>query len=298
MGIIWYAIFPTHQSRLLNYFGQSRQSSRPHVWWCPTGPLAHLPIHAAGIYNSEKTHAGPCVSDFVVSSYTPTVSALIERTKLPQISNETPTRLLLVSQPNTPGLPYIPAARAETRALKQMMEKNNIASVLIEDATATAARVTKEMNTHTWVHFACHGIQDREPLKSGLHLYDRRLELLEMMKQRISDADHSFLSACQTGTGDKQLADEVVHIAAGMLALGYRGVVATLWSISDFHGPEIAQDFYQYMIDVRSGGAAGRWLDSTQAAYALDHSIQKIREKLGDGEAALAIWVPYVHYGI
>ena len=214
------------------------------------------------------------------------------------ISNETPTRLLLVSQPTTPGLPYIPAARTETHTLKQLMEKNNITSSLIEDTAATAARVIEEMNTHSWVHFACHGIQDQEPLKSGLHLYDSRLELLEMMKQRISEADHSFLSACQTGTGDKQLADEVVHIAAGMLALGYRGVVATLWSISDYHGPEIAQGFYQYLLDVRSGGAAVRRLDSTQAAYALDHSIQKIREKLGDGEAALAIWVPYVHYGI
>ena len=44
--------------------------------------------------------------------------------------------------------------------------------------------------------------------------------------------------------------------------------------------------------------AAWRRLDSTQAAYALDHSIQEIREKLGDGEAVLGIWVPYVHYGI
>ena len=217
---------------------------------------------------------------------------------MPHISNETPTRLLLVGQPTTPGLSYIPAARTETHALKKMMEKNNIASVLIEDAAATSARVTEEMNTHSWVHFACHGIQDREPLKSGLHLYDSRLELLEMMKQRIPDADHSFLAACQTGTGDEHLADEAVHIAAGMLAVGYRGVVATLWSISDHHSPEIAQGFYQYLLDVRSGGAAGRRLDSTQAAYALDHRIQKIREKMGDGEAALAIWVPYVHCGI
>ena len=217
---------------------------------------------------------------------------------MPHILNDTPTRLLMVSQPTTPGLSHIPYARTETHALKEMMEKNNIASVLIEDAAATAARVTEEMNTHNWVHFACHGIQDGEPLKSGLHLHDSRLELLEMMKQRIPDADHSFLAACQTGTGDEQLADEVVHIAAGMLAVGYRGVVATLWSISDPHGPEIAQCFYQYLVDVRSGGVVGRRLDSTQAAYALDHSIYKIREKLGDSEAALAIWVPYIHYGI
>ena len=216
---------------------------------------------------------------------------------MPHSSNDTTTRLLLVSQPTIPGLSYIRGARTETHALKEMM-KNIIASVLIEDAAATAALVIEEMNTHNWVHFAYHGIQDREPFKSGLHLHDSRLELLEMMKQRIPDADHSFLSACQTGTGDEQLADEAVHIAAGMLALGYRGVVATLWSISDHHGPEIAQGFYQHLLDVRLGGAAGRRLDSTQAAYALSHSIHEIREKLGDGEAVLVIWAPYVYCGI
>ena len=179
-----------------------------------------------------------------------------------------------------------------------MSEKNNIVAALLEDAAATAARVTEEMNAYSWVHFACHGIQDPEPLKSGLHLHDGRLELLEMMKRRIPDADHAFLSACQTGTGDEQLADEAVHIAAGMLAVGYRGVVATMWSISDAHGPEIAEGFYQHLLNAGSAEAGEQRLDSTCAAYALDHSIQKIRQKLGDGERALLTWVPYVHFGI
>ena len=55
------------------------------------------------------------------------------------------------------------------------MEKNDIASALIEDTAVTAARIIEEMNTHSWVHFDCHGIQDQEPLKSRLHLYDSRL---------------------------------------------------------------------------------------------------------------------------
>jgi hypothetical protein len=43
---------------------------RPRVWWCPTGCFAHLPIHAAGA--DDKW-----CSDYVVSSYTPTISSLI-----------------------------------------------------------------------------------------------------------------------------------------------------------------------------------------------------------------------------
>lgn len=37
-------------------------------------------------------------------------------------------------------------------------------------------------------------------------------------------------------TGDEKLSDEVVHLAAGISAAGYRGVVATMWSISDVYG--------------------------------------------------------------
>ena len=211
-----------------------------------------------------------------------------------------PSCVLLISQPSTPGLPPIPATRTETRGLRDTMAKEHFKALLLEDDAATMARVTEEMKTHDWVHFACHAIQDRsDPLKSGIHLHDGRLELVEMMKQQISNADHVFLSACQTGTGDEKLSDEVAHIAAGMLAVGYRGVVGTMWSISDTHAPEIAKGFYEHLLDGVPRGEGGRKrLDSSYAARALDESIRKTREQLGDSEDALLTWVPYVHFGI
>jgi hypothetical protein len=39
----------------------------PRMWWCPTGLLAFLPLHAA-----LRPGSGECALDFVVSSYTPT----------------------------------------------------------------------------------------------------------------------------------------------------------------------------------------------------------------------------------
>ena len=205
------------------------------------------------------------------------------------------TRLLLISQPSTPRLTRIPATSVETRKLNNMMEKEGIESLLLEDDAATIARVTEEMGTHSWVHFACHAIQDQvDSLNSGVYLHDRQLSLLEMMKQRMPYADHAFLSACQTCTGDENLSDEAVHIAAGMLAVGYQGVVATMWSVSDEFGPEIAEGFYGYMLGMTQ---SLRGLDSGSAARALDNSIRKIRLRLGDSENALLIWVPYVHFG-
>ena len=174
------------------------------------------------------------------------------------------------------------------------MDGSGIDVLLLEDAEATTEKVRTEMKSHKWVHFACHGIQDVvEPLKSGVYLHDGRLELLEIMRQQIPNPDLAFLSACQTSKGEMGLSEEAVHLTAGLLAAGYRGVVGTMWDISDMHGPEFATEFYKYLLTHKSSEG----LDSTQAAYALDHAVRKVRESLGDGDNAFLTWVPYVHFG-
>jgi len=229
----------------------------------------------------------------MIPSYTPTVRSLNNKFFASSTSSKC-TSLILISQPNTPGLSSIPSTRKETHDLEALMKGTAIDALLLEDSEATREKVKAEMKSRSWVHFACHGVQDvHQPLESGLCLHDGRLELLEIMKQQIPNLDLAFLSACQTSKGDLKLSEEVVHLAAGMLAAGYRGVVGTMWSISDMHGPEFATEFYQYLI--REKGSEG--LDSTQAAYALDHATRKVRESLGEGDTAFLTWVPYVHFG-
>jgi CHAT domain-containing protein len=229
----------------------------------------------------------------VVSSYTPTVTSLNQKFNMSSNSSKC-TGLVLISQPNSPGLPPIPSTQKETHDIKALMDGSDIDILLLEGSEATTERVKTEMKGHNWVHFACHGIQAvDEPLKSGVHLHDGRLELLEIMRQQISNPDLAFLSACQTSKGDLKLSEEVVHLAAGMLAAGYRGVVGTMWNISDMHGPEFAIEFYKYLLTEK--GLEG--LDSTWAAYALDHAVRKVQESLGDSDAAFLTWVPYVHFG-
>ncbi|KAF8962055.1 CHAT domain-containing protein [Flammula alnicola] len=277
---------------VLGYSYHSDPSDRRRIWWCPTGPLAFLPLHAAGIYGSEY-QPGSCVSDFVVSSYTPTVRSLNDKFLASSTSSRS-TSLVLISQPHTPGLRSIPSTRTETHALEALMKGTAVDALLLEDSEATREKVKAEIKSRSWVHFACHGVQDvHQPLESGLCLHDGRLELLEIMKQQIPNPDLAFLSACQTSKGDLKLSEEVVHLAAGMLAAGYRGVVGTMWSISDMHGPEFAKEFYQYLL--KENGSEG--LDSTWAAYALDYATRKVRESLGEGDTSFMTWVPYVHFG-
>ncbi|KAH9485859.1 hypothetical protein JR316_0002774 [Psilocybe cubensis] len=276
---------------VLAYTIPPKRSDRPRLWWCPSGPLSFLPLHAAGVYGPKEQIS---VADFVISSYTPTVRSLTEKFEKSSSGRCAKTSVLLVSQQWTPGLPSIPSTKTETQAIKSLLEKSGINTLLLENADATRDRVKNELDAHGWVHFACHGIQDpNNALSSGLCLHDGRLELLETMQKHTQNKRVAFLAACQTGTGDSKLSEEVVHIAAGMLATGYHGVVGTMWNISDKHGPLFAEEFYRYLL----GRMGSNGLDGNLAAYALDHATSVVRQNLGNSELGLLKWVPYVHFG-
>ncbi|KAF8951900.1 CHAT domain-containing protein [Flammula alnicola] len=286
---------------ILDGLAISRPSTDPsRIWWCATGPLSFLPIHGAGLYGRKKNTAGPCLSDFAISSYTPTVGALLERTKKSQNikADQNLSGLVMVSQPNTPLLPSIPGTTREIRAIEQVLKGTKHSVLCLEGDVASKSRVIKEMETHPWIHFACHAIQETSnPLESGFYLYDKRLDLAEIIQKRLPTAEFAFLSACQTSTGDEKLSEEAVHLAGGMLAAGYQGVVATMWSIQDRHGPKIAGDFYTSVLS-RGTPDEGEGLKSGAAAHALHYAIQQIRKTLGDSEGSLLVWVPYVHMGV
>ena len=55
----------------------------PILQWCPTGHFTFLPIHAAGNYYDEQLEAIECAADYFISSYTPTVGALLARPPVP-----------------------------------------------------------------------------------------------------------------------------------------------------------------------------------------------------------------------
>ena len=263
------------------------------IWWCVSGPLAFLPIHAAGIYDGSKPRIASTLSDFAISSYIPTVRALVDSVKSPRESNKGKSRLFMISQPDTPHLPRIPGTTEEVHRVEQKLMSRNVQVLHLDSAAATVDRGIANMKTYSCIHFACHAQQNAEkPLKSGFSLYDGQLELSSIIQQRLVGADLAFLSACQTSTGDEKLSEEAVHLAAGMLAAGYRGAVATMWSIRDKYGPIIAEDFYSNLIQDSDH------LNGEYAARALHHATQNLRKSLGDSESALLTWVPYVHFGL
>ncbi|KAF8991551.1 CHAT domain-containing protein [Cyathus striatus] len=265
------------------------------LWWCPTGPLSFLPIHAAGIYDPNALF-GSVLSDYVVTSYIPTLSVLGHMKK--ELVTTKFQGMVAVSQANAPGLPPIPNTEKEVENINNIFNQSEISVKMLEGEYATVEAISQAMSTHNWIHLACHGTQHpSDPLESAFHAHDGSLTLSKIMELDIPEADFAFLSACQTSTGHEKLPDEAVHLAAGMLNAGYKSIIASLWSVSDACAPEIAHELYNCMLEGGSGG-----LDSSRAAWALHTSIRKIREKKNEdhspGDGLLWDWVPFVHIGV
>jgi len=212
----------------------------PHITWCATGPLAFLPLHAAGIYNP----CGECqisVLDFIASSYTPTLSALILVHKVHNPS-EIPS-VLAISQPATPHHNTLPGTVTEIRAIKNHLSNEKM--LWLNHQEATVHSVLSALDNHSIVHFACHAVQQIEdPIKSAFSLYDGNLELATLMHKSFKNARLAILSACQTATGDNELPEEAVHLAAGMLIAGFQSVIGTMWSIDDNDAPLLVDQLY------------------------------------------------------
>jgi CHAT domain-containing protein len=199
-----------------------------------------------------------------------------------------PFKLLSVIQPSAPGVSSLPNTKKELEYIRRHLVDQEL--VVLEGQEGTKRRVMMAMKESNWLHLACHGLQKPdEPTKSALILEDGHLTLEEIIRLDLPNAEFAFLSACQTTTGDENLSEEAVHIAGGMLLAGYRGVVATMWSIKDELAPEVANEFYSHIM--KDGGRP----DNRKAAEALHIALQKIRKK---PEVSITDWVPFVHLGI
>jgi CHAT domain-containing protein len=266
----------------------SELADPPRVWWCPTGPLSFLPIHAAGLYNQLQDSVD--VSSFVCSSYTPSLTALLNGL-VAQNTSHTYKGILAISQRNAPRKSVLHNAEIEVeQVLKHAQNHGGQAALHLTGPAASVEQVLSNIEKFSWIHFACHAEQATgTPTDSAFCLHNGQLKLSKIISMSNKDAEFAFLSACQTATGDKKLSNEAVHLAAGMQFAGYRSVIATMWSIRDNDAPIVADRVYSHIF-------RGAEPNSTEAAHALHHAVKELRKQVGDLE--FMSWVPFIHIGI
>ena len=254
-------------------------SNPARLWWCPTGLLTFLPLHAAGHHGSDS---GCTLLDRVICSYTPTLRALVEARARPSA----PAKMLAIGQPATPGLAPLPHATTEVRRLASRVPETTL---LTEDA-ATREAVLTALPDYTHLHFAGHGGQNpREVVGGALYCADHQqagpITVTDISGLRLDRAELVFLSACETARGVITLPDEAVHMAGALQLAGFTHVVATQWVVSDSHAADIAEYFYASLAS-ESGP-----LLSSHVAAALHAAVRRLRD-----EDPL-LWASYVHTG-
>jgi tetratricopeptide (TPR) repeat protein len=262
-------------------------TASPRIWWCPTGPLTLLPLHAAGRHarmDAPATAVTETVAGRVVSSYTTTLGALV-RARQPVPSR--PLRQLVVGLPSTPDLPPLPAVTEELEVLASHLRPPDCALHVVGSAATREAMLTA-LPDHPWLHLACHASrQPDDPSRSAIALWNGPLTVADLAGLRLEDSEFAFLSACDTAAGSPRLPDEAIHLAAALQLLGYRSVVATLWSIEDSPAPGIADVVYGEILRTDPP-------DPTRAAAALHHALEQLR---ADSPEDPLRWAPYIHTG-
>jgi CHAT domain-containing protein len=193
-------------------------------------------LHAAGIYR-EAEHE--CVSDYVVSSYLPTVACLInacEASLSDTASHQDTTKVLLVAQPEFQGLPSLPNAQEEAIVVRSIIPDHAILSLEQDSAGgSTALSVLAQLPQASILHLACHATQcKQDPLQSGFDLATGRLTLQELMRVNHPRAQLAYLSTCESAAVDENQPDETINLAATMLFVGFKSVIATMWSVQRF----------------------------------------------------------------
>ncbi|KAJ7207919.1 hypothetical protein GGX14DRAFT_543496 [Mycena pura] len=180
--------------------------------------IAHPVIEVLGLQILRLIPSGQVISiaDYMVSSYTPNLAALLA----PQPPTAHHIKVPVVIQPQHPGFSCLPLdTTRELCKIESAVPKMWLTSFGTPGSPTSVEQVLCQLRSSSIVHFACHGRQDViNPLQSALYI----------------------------GAGDQRAADEAMHLSASLLFAGFCSVVGTMWTIYDSDGPDIVEVFYQF----------------------------------------------------
>lgn len=254
----------------------------PRLWWSASGPLAHLPLHAAGHHRAAELGDGRSVLDRAASSYTPSIRALRHARQAPATRGGRGP-FLAVRQP-TGADGQDGASVAEVQAMANTLRGLRI----VQGADATVERVLAELSFAATVHFACHGMSNAEdPSRSYLELADGHLAVRDVARGHLPHAQLAVLLACHTTRTDR-LPDEAVHLTSAFQTAGYPQVVGALWEATDLVSVRLTDRLYR---DLRTYGDG---LDVTDTARVVHGIVRGLRERYARSPQ---VWAPYVHTG-
>jgi len=154
------------------------------------------------------------------------------------------------------GLGELPYSRSEVERIGSLLDDGKKRIFLGTDASESHLKSTlRSGRAPRILHLATHGLVDRaEPEASSVVLApdtsageDGYLHALEILSLPL-DAGLVVLSACESAQGQVGRGEGVVGLSRAFIASGSRGVVASLWAVSDESTSELMATFYTEML--------------------------------------------------
>ncbi len=199
------------------------------------------------------------------------------------------------------ALSPLPETRAEVEA---------IGDVVLLGTNANETDLREQLtDRRRWrsVHFACHGLVDRErPTLSSLALSrsedeDGFLTALEVLRMDIT-ADLAVLSACETGTGRIVPGEGIIGLTRAFMHAGAPSVLCSLWKVDDEATRALMIKFYELWngeatpSDAAEGESSGRASKGLGPAAALKGAQAYVRDQ--EQWAHPHYWAAWVLWGL
>ncbi|KAG8214373.1 hypothetical protein J3R82DRAFT_9362 [Butyriboletus roseoflavus] len=291
---LWHLVVSPIVQRLLPHVPMGSR-----LWWCPSGVFTSIPLHAAGPYRQGE----PTLSQIYVSSYTPTIEALIHAragisheaprsrhtsTVVPGFLKRKKSKQLLASQ-TIPTIVVIGHAASDETSHELDLIRNRIPPSVpfrrMEGEEVTSEGVLAAFREPAWLHLACPASLDAAlPCHSGFETREGMLSLYDISNTR-PQAEFAFLSG-RCNRGDDTRLEETMYLAASLQYSGVRSVIGTLWPVDDMAMRQVAGAFYGEII------SKGELMQCTNTARSLNEALKVV----GKG-VSLTQKISFVHIG-
>ena len=140
--------------------------------------------------------------------------------------------------------PGLPGAREEAQAVGALYP----GSLRLLDEAATVPAVCAAMDGAALVHMAAHGrLRSDNPLFSSLLMYDGQLTVYDLERLNQSP-EHVVLAACETARPHVMAGDEVLGLAAALLAQGTASLVAPIVAVLDAATVPLMSEYHRQLI--------------------------------------------------
>ncbi len=182
-------------------------------------------------------------------------------------------------------------AREQALAVSEALGGQEVPAAADASRESLLARFAEPGRAPDIVHFATHGVFDREdPMRSGIELAGGRLTAADILGLRL-DVDLVTLAACETGVSQSRPGDELIGLTRALLYAGAPSALVALWRVDELSTSMLFGQFYAAL---RAGSPkaealrqAQLWLRGRTIADVLDYA-RGARLRLADDPRALA----------